>query len=140
MRVEDAFPAIVTKEELQKVGKLPGSRAPKQANPRGAASPYLLSGIVKGETCGKALTAHEAKSGQFTYYVCHSLLKQGQGACDTPRLNAKRFERLIIENIRENILTESNIRELVKLLDEEWTGWPGSSGRTWRPLSKSWRT
>ena len=38
-------------------------------------------------------TAHEAKSGQFTYYVCHSLLKQGQGACDTPRLNAKRFER-----------------------------------------------
>ena len=96
-----------------------GSKATAKIHPRRAASPYLLSGIVKCETCGKALTAHEAKSGQFAYYVCHSLLKQGQGACDTPRLNSKRFERLIIENIRENILTESNIRELVKLVNEE---------------------
>ena len=64
------------------------SKAPSKIHPRRAASPYLLSGIVKCETCGKALTAHEAKSGQFTYYVCHSLLKRGQGACDTPRLNS----------------------------------------------------
>ena len=96
-----------------------GSKAPAKIHPRRAASPYLLSGIVRCETCGKALTAHEAKSGQFTYYVCHSLLKRGQGACDTPRLNSKRFERMIIDSIRENILTESNIRELVKLVNEE---------------------
>ena len=30
------------------------------------------------------------------------------------RLNSKRFGRMIIENIRENILTENNIRALVK--------------------------
>ena len=40
-------------------------------------------------------------------------MKRGHGACDTPRLNSKRFERMIIDQIRENILTESNIRELV---------------------------
>ncbi len=119
VRVEDAFPAIVSRGEFEQVAAILGSKAPAKIHPRRAASPYLLSGIVKCETCGKALTAHEAKSGQFTYYVCHSLLKQGQGACDTPRLNAKRFERMIIENIRENILTESNIRDLVKLVNEE---------------------
>ena len=46
-------------------------------------------------------------------------MKQGSEACDAPRLNSKRFERMIIDQIRENILTESNIRELVKLVNEE---------------------
>ena len=60
----------------------------------------------------------EAKSGNYTYYVCHSLLKRSSGTCKTPRLNAKTFEKLIVDEIRANILTKSNIRDLVKLLDE----------------------
>ena len=99
-----------------------GSRAPKKVNPRRASSPYLLSGIAKCETCGKAMTAAEAKSGKYTYYICHSLLKRGKGTCKTPRLNAKSFEKLIVNEIRENVHTESNIRDLVKLLDEEMDG------------------
>ena len=122
VRVENAFPAIVSKREFQRAKKLLGSRAPKKVNPRRASSPYLLSGLLKCETCGKALTAAEAKSGKYTYYVCHSLLKRGSGACKTPRLNAKTFEKLIVDEIRANILTESNIRDLVKLLDEEMDG------------------
>ena len=122
VRVEDAHPAIVSKRDFQKARRLLGSRAPKKVNPRRASSPYLLSGIAKCETCGKAMTAAEAKSGKYTYYICHSLLKRGKGACKTPRLNAKSFEKLIVNEIRENVLTESNIRDLVKLLDEEMDG------------------
>ena len=122
VRVEDAFPAIVSQQEFQRVRKLLESRAPAVTHPRRAASPYLLSGLAKCETCGKALTAAEAKSGKYTYYVCQSILKRGSGTCDTPRLNAKAFEDTIISNIRENILTEGNIRDLVKLLDEEMDG------------------
>ena len=122
VRVEGAHPAIVSRGEYQRAKKLLDSRAPRNVNPRRASSPYLLSGLLKCETCGRAMTASEAKSGKYTYYVCHSLLKQGKGTCDTPRLNAKNFESLIIGNIRENILTESNIRDLVKLLDEEMDG------------------
>ena len=40
----------------------------------------------------------------------------------TPRLNAKRFEGLIVDRIRSNILTESNIRDLVRIVDEEMDG------------------
>ena len=122
VRVEDAFPAIVSKQEFQRAKKLLGSRAPKKVNPRRASSPYLLSGLLKCETCGKQLSAAEAKSGKYSYYVCHSLLMRGSGTCDTPRLNAKSFEKLIVDEIRANILTESNIRDLVKLLDEEMDG------------------
>ncbi len=122
VRVEDAFPAIVSQQEFQRVRKLLEARAPRVTHPRRAASPYLLSGLAKCETCGKALTAAEAKSGKYTYYVCQSLLKQGSGTCDTPRLNAKSFEDIIISNLRDNILTESNVRDLVKLVDEEMDG------------------
>ena len=122
VRVEDAHPAIVSKSEFRRVRKLLGSRAPKSVHPRRASSPYLLSGLVRCETCGKALIASEAKSGRYTYYVCHSLLKKGRGTCDTPRLNSKRFEGVIVDNIRENILTESNIRDLVRIVDEEMDG------------------
>ena len=122
VRVEDAFPAIVSQQEFQRVKKLLESRAPAITHPRRAASPYLLSGLAKCQTCGKALSASEAKSGKYTYYVCQSILKLGSGSCDTPRLAAKSFEDIIITNIRDHILTESNIRELVKLLDEEMDG------------------
>ena len=111
MRVEDAHPAIVSKRDFQKARRLLGSRAPKKVNPRRDSSPYLLSGIAKCEICGK-----------YTYYICHSLLKRGKGTCETPRLNAKKFEKIIVDEIRANILTESNIRDLVKLLDEEMDG------------------
>ena len=98
------------------------SCAPKSLYPRRPSSPYLLSGLAKCETCGKALTAAETKSGKYTYYVCHSLLKKGKGTCKTPRLNSKKFEGFIVSNIRENILTESNIGDLVKIVDEETGG------------------
>ena len=39
-----------------------------------------------------------------------------------PRLNARRFEELVVGKIRENVLTESNIRELVRMVDEEMDG------------------
>ena len=122
VRVEDAFPAIVSTDEFDRARRLLEARAPKVTHPRRAASPYLLSGLAKCETCNKALTAAEAKSGRYTYYVCQSILKQGSGTCDTPRLNAKSFEDIIVANIRDNILTESNVRDLVKLLDEEMDG------------------
>ena len=155
VRVEDAHPAIISKQEFRRVKKLLGSRAPKQANPRRASSPYLLSGILKCETCGRAMSASEAKSGKYTYYVCQSLMKRGSGSCKTPRLSAKKIENTIVDELRANVLTESNIRELVKLLDEEMDGAAGDHrqklesieaeleevkkqlGRVWNFISKS---
>ncbi len=122
VRVENAFPAIVTVPEFQRVKRLLKSRSPKSVHPRRAASPYLLSGLATCALCGKMLTAAEAKSGKYTYYVCQSILKSGSGTCETPRINAKSFEETIIRNLRENVLSEGNIRGLVQALDEEMDG------------------
>ena len=98
------------------------SRAPKRSHPRRIGSSYLLSGLIKCKVCNRALSGQDAKSGKFAYYVCQSLLKRGSGTCDSPRLNARRFEEKVVGKIRENVLTESNIRALVKLVDEEMDG------------------
>ena len=119
VRVENAFQAIVSREEYDRVARVMQANAPDKQHPQRTASPYLLSGLAKFAECGKALIGQEAKSGQYAYYVCHSLLKRGKGTCDTPRLSAKRFERTIIDQIRVNVLTESNMKTLVELVNEE---------------------
>ena len=65
VRVEKAFPAIVTKAQFSRVNKLMHSRAPKQSHPRRVGSTYLLSGLVKCKACNRALSGQDAKSGQF---------------------------------------------------------------------------
>ena len=122
VRVEKAFPAIVTKAQFRRVGKHLSSRAPKFSHPRRVGSSYLLSGLVKCKTCNTPLTGRFAKSGQYSYYVCQSNIKLGNGASDTPRLNARHSEEMVVAKIRSNILTEKNITELVKAVDEEMDG------------------
>ena len=119
VRVEKAFPAIISKAQFNRVGKLMRSRAPKTTHPRRVASSYLLSGLVKCKRCNRAFTGQEAKSGQFSYYVCQSIMKRGKDACDSPRINARRFEEMVVGHIRSNILTEGNIRDLVAVVDEQ---------------------
>ena len=119
VRIEKAFPAIISKAKSQRVNRLMRSRAPKIAHPRRVGSTYLLSGLVK---CNRALSGQDAKSGQFSYYVCQSIMKRGKDACDSPRLNARRFEELVVGKIRSNVLTEGNIRALVKVVDEQMDG------------------
>ena len=120
--MEKAFPAIVTKAKSQRVNSLMRSRAPKIAHPRRVGSTYLLSGLVKCHKCNRALSGQDAKSGQFSYYVCQSIMKRGKDACKTPRLNARRFEEMVVGKIRSNVLTDGNIRALVKVVDEQMDG------------------
>ena len=120
--VEDAFPALVSKSQFRRVADLMRSRAPSKIHPKRVASTYLLSGLVKCRSCRRALTGQSAKSGRFAYYVCQSKLKRGRAACKAPRLNARRFESLVVDKMRSNVLTERNIRDLAKLVDEEMDG------------------
>ena len=127
VRVEEAFPAIVPKDQFQSVNKLLRSRASKADQPRRIASSYLLSGLITCYRCKTAFTVHGAKSGRFHYYVCQSLIKRGSGTCDSPRLNARRFEQVIVGRIRSSILAKDGdddmttvvIKELDRLVQEQ---------------------
>ena len=117
--MEKAFSAIVTRDQFDRVNSLMRSRAPKIVHPRRVGSPFLLTGLVKCNTCRRALTGQYSKSPRYPYYVCQTLMKRGSGACDAPRLNARRFEEMVVERIRANVVTESCMPDLVKLVGEE---------------------
>ncbi len=95
------------------------SRAPKIVHPRRVGSPFLFSRLIKCRSCNRALTGQSSKIGRYSYYVCQSLVKLGKGACKTPRLNARRFEELIVGKIRSSILTETIIGDLKKVVAQE---------------------
>ncbi len=119
VRVEKAFPGVVSTALFNRVSKLMRSRAPKVAIPRRVGSPFLLSRLIKCGTCNRARTGQYAKSGRYAYYVCQSLIKLGKRACKTRRLNARRFEELIVGRICSSILTETIIGDLKKVVAQE---------------------
>ena len=119
VRVENAWPALVSREAFDLVQQGLHERAPAKQRPARVGSHYLLSGLLRCGVCGKPYSGQGAKSGQFAYYVCGSLFREGAGACTARYLNATKVEDLVIEKVRERILTEETITELVTLVAEE---------------------
>ena len=119
VRVEDAWPALVSRETFAAVQEGLRARAPKMQRPARVGSQYLLSGLLRCGVCGKPYSGQGAKGGRFAYYICGTLLRDGAGSCTARYLNATRMEDFIVERIRERILTEETIVELVSLVAEE---------------------
>jgi len=118
VRVEKAFPAIVSRAKFNRVNALMRSRAPKRTHPRRVGSTYLLSGLVRCGLCKSVFSGQEAKSGRFAYYVCQSIMKRGRSACQAPRLNARRLEQMVLERIRANVLTEGIAPVLAAVVEQ----------------------
>jgi site-specific DNA recombinase len=58
--------------------------------------------------------------------VCGTLLKKGAGSCEARYLNSQKFEALVINKIKEHILTEENLQELVRMVNEEMDSTAGN--------------
>ena len=50
------------------------------------------------------------KSGKFLYCTCNSRLMKVERLCDAPSMNARKLEAFVVDRVRENILTEVNLR------------------------------
>lgn len=116
-----SWPAIIDRDTFNRAQILLKARAPVSLHPKRVASRYLLSGLARCGHCGKALVGQDAKSGQFTYYVCGTLLKKGSGSCPTRYLNSQQFENLVIDKIKEHVLTTENLTRLVDIENGENT-------------------
>ncbi len=119
VRVDNAWPALVSKELFESVQQALRGRAPRVQRPASTGSKFLLSGLLRCGHCGRAYTGQGAKSGKFAYYVCGTLHREGAGTCQARYLNAPRVEEFVVDRIKERILTDETITELVTLVAEE---------------------
>ena len=67
VRVEGAWPALVSRELFDDVQQAMRDRAPKVRKPASVGSRFLLSGLLRCGVCGRPYTGQGAKSGQFAY-------------------------------------------------------------------------
>jgi len=120
IKVENACAAIVSRETFRQAQSLLEQRSFRRIHPRRTSSQYILNGLVHCEQCGKALIGTEAKGGKLSYYVCGTLIRKGAGSCPSRYYNAAKLENLVINKIREHILTPENMKELAELICEEF--------------------
>ena len=118
VRVESAWPAIIDKEVFQQVQHKMSLKRPQVTHPRTVPSFYLLSGLIFC-ACGRAMIGHSAKSHRHFYYMCSRSCKQGKEACDARMLPKRKLEQAVIDKLQSRVLTDENLEELVKLVNEE---------------------
>ena len=103
VRVEGAWPALVSRELFDDVQQAMRDRAPKVQRPASVGSRFLLSGLVKCGVCGRPYSGQGAKIGQFAYYICGTLFQKGAGTCSARYLNAPRLEAFVVEKVLDSV-------------------------------------
>ena len=117
--VEGAFTCVVEPSDFHRVGEMLRSRGPKVTAPRRVTSPYLLSGLLHCGNCAATMFGHAAKSGRFHYYVCATGFRTGKDSCAMRPVPKTVIEDVVLEKVRDVILQEEHIEELVRLTNEE---------------------
>jgi site-specific DNA recombinase len=118
VRVENAWPAIIDRQTFDIINQKMASHCPQVIHPRNVPSFYLLSGLIFC-SCGQAMIGRSAKSHKYHYYVCNRGYKQGKESCNARDLPKDKIEKLVIEQIKQKVLTQGCLEDLVKLVNEE---------------------
>jgi site-specific DNA recombinase len=130
MTIEDYCKPIISKELWNKVQRIQqefkGSVNVKKGtvnHPRRQASDFILSGLARCARCGSPLygrTSHQKSGYKYQSYLC-TLAYRKRGACSKGRIPRPAFEAAVIRKLSEEIYTEENIAELVRLQNERIT-------------------
>ncbi len=102
IRIENAFEAIISKEDFEKVKKMMQFRKGRNATNQ-AKEVYLLSGLVKCGKCGHNLHGNRKPSNRdgsyLITYKCNNRDKNGKKVCDNKEINKIYLERAIMQYI-----------------------------------------
>ncbi|MDD5671370.1 MAG: recombinase family protein [Candidatus Omnitrophica bacterium] len=84
-------------------------------HPRVSASDYLFSGIMKCDLCGShfiGAAAHGRKE-RYRYYVCGKISREGSKGCPQIKLNADRFEKIVIHKLKGKLTAKECLLKMV---------------------------
>ena len=105
--VEDAHPALVSKERWRKCQEILASKAkgttPKRTG-RGARSKYLLTGLVKCARCGYSFQGDTHRRTGWRSYQCGGYVAGGRSVCQRSNVSAGRIEDWIVGEMQNRLL------------------------------------
>ncbi len=61
----------------------------------------------------------QGSSSRYRYYMCGNARRKGREVCPSPILPVNKIEGVVVDHIKDYILTEENMEELVRLTNEE---------------------
>lgn len=106
--VENAYPRLISDEEFAAACRLRQDRADKKKGPRGLASPFLLSRLVKCAKCGFTLVGIRSSSGN-TYYGCQGATRY-RADCDGRMIRQQDLEDRVLAEVRREYSLENRDR------------------------------
>ena len=112
---KDAHEALISREKFQAVQSMMGTKAIRTGIKNNIS---LLAGIAKCGKCGIGMTfkrGNKNKLGQINTknnYYCSNYIKYGKRNCDSHHVGATEFEVLILNKLKEQILSRISFSEV----------------------------
>jgi site-specific DNA recombinase len=119
VRVAGTHPALVDEKTFGAAQAALENRRP--LHPRAAASPYLLSGLLRcgyceGKMAGASRSRYEPRGAHYRYYVCNSHDTDHSEACrHKVHIRHSELEAQVLDQIAARVLDPDTIAELVRL-------------------------
>ena len=113
IRIENGVPAIISKEQFERVQKMLATK--KQAPARGRKMEYFLSGKLYCGECGSGMRGEygTSRSGaKYYYYTCVNRKKTK--ACSKKNISKDWLENLIVTETERHILTPEQIDHIAR--------------------------
>ena len=130
VRVEGAWPALVSRELFEDVQQAMRERAPKVQRPGRVGSKFLLSGLLRCGVCGRPTRPREPRAASSPTTSAAPCSGRGAGTCSARYLNAPRLETFVGGEDQGEDTERETIVALVTLVAEEIDAMAGDlSGR-----------
>lgn len=116
--IEDAIPvscpAIIDREQYDRVAALRSSRNPRAMAPHVAAGTTLLTGVARCgmPDCSSGLTIRTGKGGQYAYYACNDRVNRG-GNCPCRPIRREELDMIVVNAIERQLLDRDRLRALL---------------------------
>jgi site-specific DNA recombinase len=118
--VEIEIPPILPLELVERVRARLARNNPKVTPPRVVHGPTLLTGLATCASCGAGMTrtGTRRRNRSYSYYSCGGCHQKGTSVCRGRHVSMAKLDGLIIENVKERLLTPERLAKILESLCE----------------------
>lgn len=116
IRIEGGMPAIISKEDFQKVQEMLKMRRAKPGSNK-AKENYLLTGLIKCGCCGKSYQGNRRTAKGKPLYVsyrCSHRQKTSSKVCDNKEIRKEYVEEYVLSELERKIFNDKAVRHLTQ--------------------------